>query len=248
MRTLIDSYLAKYGFEAFCPKAVLFDMDGVLYNSMPNHVVAWHKSMAHSGLVMNEADAYATEGARGIDTVRELAKQQRGEDITMEKAQEMYDLKSKIFHDMKPQPPIMEGIPQLMAQINASGLQIGIVTGSGQRPLIARLMQDFGQYLTEDHIVTAYDVERGKPNPDPYLAGLRKMGNLNPWEALVVENAPLGVAAGVAARIFTIAVNTGPLKEKVLADKGANLVLARMTDLSDKWNELYSSFSSSSSS
>lgn len=248
MTESIRIYLAQTGFEALRPKVVLFDMDGVLYDSMPSHALAWHQSMAHYGLEMSTADAYATEGARGIDTVREMVKRQQGKDITQEQAQEMYDLKSRIFHSIKPQPPIMQGIPRLMAQIDACGLQIGIVTGSGQRPLIARLMQDFGQYLTTDHIVTAYDVERGKPAPDPYLAGLHKMGDLKPWEALVVENAPLGVAAGVAARIFTIAVNTGPLPDRVLADKGANLVLPRMTDLSERWSELYSSFSAPSAS
>ena len=38
---------------------------------------------------------------------------------------------------------------------------------------------------------SAYDVKRGKPNPDPYLMGLQKAGNLKPWEGIVVENAPL---------------------------------------------------------
>lgn len=72
-------------------------------------------------------------------------------------------------------------------------MQVGVVTGSGQRPLIMRLLNDFGDFLDEAHIVTAYDVKRGKPNPDPYLMGLQKAGNLKPWEGIVVENAPLGV-------------------------------------------------------
>ena len=232
----IRNYLARTGFATFNPKAVLFDMDGVLYDSMPYHAVAWQQSMAHFGLVMTADDAYATEGARGIDTVRDMVKRQRGEDITLEEAQTMYDLKSRLFHDMKPLPPVMPGIPELMAQIDRCGLRIGIVTGSGQRPLIARLMKDFGRYLTEEHIVTAYDVERGKPAPDPYLMGLRKMGDLKPWQAIVVENAPLGVAAGVAAQCFTIAVNTGPLPDEALTDKGADLLFRRMTDLSNSWN------------
>lgn len=59
-------------------KAVLFDMDGVLYDSMPHHAVAWQKAMAQFGLTMTAADAYATEGARGIDTIRSLVKKQRG--------------------------------------------------------------------------------------------------------------------------------------------------------------------------
>ena len=42
----IESYKQKHGFRQFCPKAVLFDMDGVIYNSMPNHAYSWHKAMA----------------------------------------------------------------------------------------------------------------------------------------------------------------------------------------------------------
>lgn len=45
-------------------------MDGVLYNSMPNHAVAWQESMKQFDIHMTAADAYATEGARGIDTIR----------------------------------------------------------------------------------------------------------------------------------------------------------------------------------
>ena len=68
-------------------------------------------------------------------------------------------------------------------------------------------------------IVTSFDVKYGKPNPEPYLMGLQK-GHIEPWEGIVVENAPLGVQAASAARIFTIAVNTGPLPDHVLLDAG----------------------------
>lgn len=64
----IKQYMQKHGFERFAPQAVLFDMDGVLYNSMPSHAVAWQQSMAQFGIRMTAADSYATEGARGVDT------------------------------------------------------------------------------------------------------------------------------------------------------------------------------------
>ena len=244
---LISHYLKKHGFEAFCPKAVLFDMDGVLYDSMPNHAIAWQQSMAKFGIHMTQADAYATEGARGVDTIRQMVKVQQGRDIDEAEAQMMYDEKTRQFHAL-PKPPVMPGILELMAQIQADGLTIGVVTGSGQRPLIKRLMNDFCGFLDENHIVTAYDVKHGKPNPDPYLMGLQKVGNLNPWEAIVVENAPLGVRAGVAARILTIAVNTGPLPDEVLLQAGADLIFDRMTNLSHDWRNIYTPSSSSSSS
>ena len=233
----IVNYLTKHGFEQFEPKAVLFDMDGVLYDSMPRHAVAWQQSMAKFGIKMTEADAYATEGARGIDTIRTMVRQQRGEDITLEQAQEMYDEKTRLFHLMDV-APLMPGILGLMEHIHRQGLRIGVVTGSGQRPLINRLLTDFKEYLDEQHIVTAYDVSRGKPAPDPYLMGMQRAGT-EPWQTVVVENAPLGVRAGVASRAFTIAVNTGPLPDAVLLDAGADKLFKRMTDLRDVWPQLF---------
>ena len=237
MTSDVKRYLEKHGFEKFEPKAVLFDMDGVLYDSMPNHAVAWQRSMAVFGIRMTEADAYATEGARGIDTIRRMVREQKGEDITLERAQEMYDEKTRQFHQMA-EAPLMPGILGLMEKIRQQGLRIGVVTGSGQRPLINRLLTDLSDYLDEQHIVTAYDVKRGKPAPDPYLMGMEKVGTA-PWQTVIVENAPLGIMAGTASQAFTIAVNTGPLPDDVLTEKGADLLYAKMTDLRDDWTNLF---------
>ena len=237
MNRTIEKYLEKHGFETLCPKAVLFDMDGVLYDSMPNHAVAWQESMAKFGLNMTKADAYATEGARGIDTIRQMVKLQQGRDIGEQEAQTMYDEKSHIFHLM-PEAPMMPGAIELMAQIKEMGMTVCVVTGSGQKPLIKRLKRDYGDFLDEKHIVTAYDVTRGKPHPEPYLKGLEKCGGLNPWEAVVVENAPLGVEAAVNARIFTICVNTGHLPVELFEERHADLILDSMTELNEQWAAL----------
>ena len=204
-------------------------MDGVLYDSMKNHAVAWVQSMKKFGINMTADDAYATEGARGVDTIRYMVKQQQGREITEAESQLMYDEKTRIFHSM-PEAPIMPGILSLMEQIAADGISIGVVTGSGQRPLINRILRDFGDFVSPEHITTAYDVKRGKPNPDPYLIGLEKAGGLQPSEAMVVENAPLGIRAGVAAGIYTVAVNTGPLPDQTLLDAGADILFPSIKD------------------
>lgn len=224
----------------FDPQAVLFDMDGVLYDSMPRHAVAWQQSMAQFGLTMTAADAYATEGARGIDTIRQFVKQQQGRDISLDEAQKIYDVKTEIYHSLG-DTPIFDGVISLMRQIKAAGMRIGIVTGSGQRPLIARTAHDFEAFLTEVDIVSAYDVKRGKPNPDPYLMGLEKMGGLEPWQGIVVENAPLGVRAGVTAKIFTVAINSGPLPDEALLSEGANLLYPSIARFAEVWPQLMES-------
>ena len=54
-----------------------------------------------------------------------------------------------------------------------------------------------------------------------------------------MENPPLGVQAGNAAKAFTIAVNTGILPDEALADAGADIILKSIAQLSDQWRELY---------
>ena len=235
MQEAISNYLTKHGFERFEPKAVLFDMDGVLYDSMPNHARAWQQAMAQFDITMTAADAYATEGARGIDTIRMMVQAQQQRIISLEEAQRMYDVKTRLFHEM-PEARIFYGVKSLMRKIRRSGMTIGVVTGSGQRPLINRLIDDFGEFLDEEHIVTAYDVKRGKPNPDPYLMGMQKAGARQPWQTIVVENAPLGVQAATAAKCFTIAVNTGPLPDHALTDAGADLLLPSLYRLCRLWD------------
>ena len=161
------------------PQVVLFDMDGVLYDSMPNHGVAWQRAMKEFGIHFTLEDSYATEGARGVDTIRKYAKAQLGKELSEEEAQRMYDVKAAYFHEM-PEAKIFDGVIDLMQKIKESGLKIGIVTGSAQLPLIERVTRDFGDFVSADQITTAYDVKRGKPNPDPYLMGLQKAGNYSP--------------------------------------------------------------------
>ena len=224
------------------PKVVLFDMDGVLYDSMPNHGIAWQRAMKEFGIHFTVEDSYATEGARGVDTIRKYAKAQLGKELTEEEAQKMYDLKAHYFHEM-PEAKIFDGVTDLMKKIKDSGLKIGIVTGSAQRPLIERVTHDFGDFVSRDQITTAFDVKRGKPNPDPYLMGLKKAGNYAPSEGIVVENAPLGVRAGVAAGCYTVAINSGPLADSVLMNEGANILFPTIREFADNWEEVLNNIS-----
>lgn len=224
------------------PKVVLFDMDGVLYDSMPNHGIAWQRAMKEFGIHFTVEDSYATEGARGVDTIRKYAKAQLGKELTEEEAQKMYDLKAHYFHEM-PEAKIFDGVTDLMKKIKDCGLKIGIVTGSAQRPLIERVTHDFGDFVSRDQITTAFDVKRGKPNPDPYLMGLKKAGNYAPSEGIVVENAPQGVRAGVAAGCYTVAINSGPLADSVLINEGANILFPTIREFADNWEEVLNNIS-----
>jgi beta-phosphoglucomutase-like phosphatase (HAD superfamily) len=131
----------------------------------------------------------------------------------------------------------MPGSLDVLEKVKTSGLQCIIVTGSGQHFLFEKLHKDFPGYFDKDRIVTAYDVSQGKPHPEPYLTGLKK-GNLQPHEAIVIENAPLGIESARAAGIYTVAVNTGPLPDKVLWEAGANALFPSMLSLAENLDTL----------
>ncbi len=230
----IQNYLKGKGYNKINLKAVLFDMDGVLFDSMKNHAKAWNKAMAIYGMNLSEEEAYMHEGRTGASTINIVCMRERGCNASEEEIKKIYQTKSDIFNSL-PKAEAMPGAYTLLRNIKDSGLQPVLVTGSGQLSLIDNLNHHFPGIFQKEFMVTAFDVKYGKPNPEPYLMGLKK-ARINPNEAVVVENAPLGVKAGVAAGIFTIAVNTGPLPDSALLDEGANILFNSMQELSDNWN------------
>ncbi len=233
----IENYLKQHSYHHIHLKAVLFDMDGVLFNSMPNHARAWNEAMKHYGMHLSCEEAYLHEGRTGASTINIVSQRERGHDATPEEIERIYQTKTEIFNSY-PKAERMPGAWEAIRQMKADGLTIMVVTGSGQASLLERLNRNFPDTFRQELMVTAYDVKHGKPSPEPYLMALEKAG-LHPNEAIVVENAPMGVHAGVAAGIFTVAVNTGPLPDQVLLDEGANLLLPSMLTLSEQWEELY---------
>lgn len=232
----IEQYLAKHGYDKINLKAVLFDMDGVLFNSMPNHASSWHKVMERMGFGLSEQEAYMHEGRTGADTINIISRRERGHDATDEEIKAIYAAKSEEFNKCPPAER-MPGAWEVLQKIKTDGLTRMVVTGSGQVSLLDRLNKNFPGIFQKELMVTAFDIKYGKPNPDPYLMALEKAG-LQPNEAIVIENAPLGVQAGVAAGIFTIAVNTGPLPDQVLWDAGANLLFPSMPAFNEEWKTL----------
>lgn len=228
-----------HGFKTMQLHAVLFDMDGVLFDSMPYHAKAWSQVMTNAGFLFTPEDVYMNEGRTGADTINTASIQQFGVKATQEQIDALCQEKCEIFSTYPPTPRMPAAL-ELVQKVKACGLTPMIVTGSGTPTLLDRIQSNFPGLFMEEHIVTSFNVKRGKPNPDPYLLALEK-GGFKPHEAIVVENAPLGVTAGVAARLFTVAANTGPLKDDVLYDAGANIVLPSIKELCDEWEELYNS-------
>lgn len=232
----IAQYLKQNHYESIQLKSVLFDMDGVLFDSMPYHAEAWHKTMKAHWMNLSREEAYMHEGRTGAGTINIVCQRQLGRDATQEEIESIY-LEKSIEFNKHPQAERMPGAWELLQKIKAEGIIPTVVTGSGQASLLDRLEHNFPGMFRQELMVTAFDVKYGKPNPEPYLMALEK-GGLKPNEAIVIENAPLGVEAGHKAGIFTIAVNTGPLNGEILLNAGADLLFPSMQALCESWEKL----------
>ncbi len=231
MTSAFRRYLNHHNYSTFDLKAILFDMDGVLYDSMPAHAKSWQQTMEEAGFKLTKPeDFYLHEGRTGESTINILFNKERHRNATKTEVKEIYERKTDLFFKYN-SGNIIPDADKVLNFVKSEGLTPVLVTGSGQPSLLNRLEDNFPGIFTPETMVTAFDVENGKPHPEPFLKGLKKGGNLQPNQALVIENAPLGTEAATKAGIFTICVNTGPLDDAVLTKAGAKIVFHSMSEL-----------------
>jgi len=238
MIELIKAYLQQHQYSRFELKAVIFDMDGVLYDSMPAHADSWQKTMEEFGYTTTHpAEFYLHEGRLGHATINIITEREFGRQATEKEVKEIYQRKTELFQQYN-SGATMPRAKEVLDYVREKGLKPVLVTGSGQPSLLDRLDTHFPGIFTPETMVTAFDVVNGKPDPEPFLMGLQKGGNLRPNQAIVIENAPLGIESAVGAGIFTIAVNTGTLPDSVLTDAGASVVSGSMKALLETMPEI----------
>ena len=195
-------------------KAYFFDMDGVLFDSMPHHAIAWEEVMKKHGLSFTARECYVNEGRTGESVIREAMWKARNRDATPSEIEQIYAEKSAYFHQLGEALPI-PNIAEVLQYVQSCGHQIWVVTGSGQRTLIDTLHTVFPGIFDNQRMITAFDVTHGKPNPEPYLKAWERSG-LKKEQCVVIENAPLGIQSGKDAGLTVYAVNTGILTREDL--------------------------------
>ena len=195
---------------------VLFDLDGVLVDSTPAVARVWTKWAAEHGFEAEETVRRA-HGRPSLETIRELLPNadQDAENRNVERA-EIEDLEGVV-----PLPGALELLETLPRR------RWAIVT-SCTRTLAEARIRAAGLPLPAG-LVTADDVERGKPDPEPYTKGAMRLG-LAPEDCLVVEDAPAGIQSGKAAGARVIALRT-TMSDSELYQAGAEWIAKDLSSL-----------------
>jgi mannitol-1-/sugar-/sorbitol-6-phosphatase len=195
-------------------RAVLFDLDGVLVDSREATERVWVKWASKNGIGIEELRA-AMHGVRSLEVVRalrpELDAVAEADAIELTQARDVDGLRA------------IPGVARALGALRAD--RVAVVT-SATRALARARLAAVGLSLPAV-VVYAEDVERGKPDPEGYLAAAARLG-VEPAEALVVEDAPPGIEAARAAGAATVAVTT---THDRAALGGADVVIGTLEEL-----------------
>lgn len=205
-------------------KAVIFDMDGVLVDSMPYHADAWIIVFAEAGIYIKRQDVYEVEGSNHEGIIRLIFKK-AGRTPAPEDFEELSLKKREVFARIN-NVEVFEGIHDCLDFLK-NRCSLGVVSGSDKgvvMELIERFFPD-----TFEAIVTGNDVKEGKPSPEPYLKAVEMLG-IRKDECIVIENAPLGVESAKRAGLYCVAIPTYVEKERL---KNADVVLESHAALKD---------------
>ncbi len=173
--------------------AVIFDMDGTLIDSTPAVMRSWRTWAVEHGITPEDLLFHHGVPAAGV-VAAVLPDHQYDSALARINELELADLE-----EIALMPGAREALDAVVAAPHA-------IATSCTRPLAAARLRLSG-IVAPDVLVTADDVERGKPSPDPFLAAARGLG-IDPADCLVIEDAPAGVQAARSAGCAALAVAT----------------------------------------
>ncbi len=218
-------------------KALLVDMDGVLVDSTPAVARVWTRWARKHNLDPDYV-VHFSHGRTSLTSISELLPHADA-DVHLRENRWMEQGEIEEIADVVALP----GAQQLLATVPPS--QLAVVTSS-TRALAEVRLRKTNLWPNIVHLVTASDIQRGKPDPEPYLKGAAAL-HLEPQSCVVIEDAPFGVRSGKAAGARVVAVRT-TVDDKVLLEAGADWIVNDCSSLrilpNSPANELIFEFSS----
>ncbi len=204
-------------------KAIIFDMDGTLIDTMEAHYHAWQKFLPTKGFNGLTRELYYT--FIGMQTKEILDMLNKTYHLNMDPEKDRYVKEGMI--DIK-EISLFSGVKETLQRLKKAGFKIGLGTSAIREDMEDRVKRyDLKQYL--DAFVCCDDVTLSKPHPDIYLLAAKKL-KVHPKDCIVVEDALNGIIAAKKAGMDTIALTTTFKKEKISEVK-PDLILNHVNEI-----------------
>jgi beta-phosphoglucomutase len=204
------------------PKAVIFDLDGVIVDTVPAHFTAWQSIARELNIPF---DAKANEALKGVSRIDSMKKilaiggMQKSDSEIITLTNKKNDLYVSIISKMTAKD-ILPGVLDFMDLLRDNDIKIAVGSSSKNTPTILKCIGLENEF---DAIVDGNQVTYSKPNPEVFLKGAERMG-VNPEDCFVIEDAISGVEAAINANMKCIGIGD----QKVLGK--ANVVMKTLKE------------------
>ncbi|HEY3322449.1 MAG TPA: HAD family hydrolase [Planctomycetota bacterium] len=215
-------------------RALIFDLDGTLIDSVYGYVLAWQLTLAEAGMPIEGWRLHRRMGMSGGLFKRAVARE-LGHTIGDEELRAMDKRCAELYRQFVPKPQPLPGARELLAFLREHGVRHGIAT-SNLRPLINPSLDALG-VGSETVVVERSDVERAKPEPDLFLECQQRLG-VNAEDCYVVGDAVWDLMAARRAHMLGIGLLSGGYGEDELIKAGAFRVFRDAAELHTWLDEL----------
>ena len=215
-------------------RALIFDLDGTLVDTVYPHVYAWQRALAEAGMPLDGWRIHRKIGMSGGLFTRAVARE-IGRELSAQEAEAVQQRHGEIFRELEPTRRALPGAAALLGRLRAEGVPHGIAT-SGRRPEIDASLEALG--APADMVVVARgDVARAKPGPDLFLTCADRL-DVEPEDTYVVGDAVWDLLAARRARMLSVGLLTGGYGEAELGAAGAFRVYRDAAELDVSLDEL----------
>ncbi|SCY50103.1 HAD family hydrolase [Microvirga guangxiensis] len=208
-------------------KAIIFDVDGTLVDTVDLHASAWVEALKQFGIDIAFKDMRAQIGKGGDQILQGLVPP----DVLKEKQEEIEAFRADLFkREYLPRARPFPGVRALFEHIRASG-QSAVLASSGKEDEVEgyKKLADIADLV--DSATSSDDAERSKPFPDIFQAALEKLAPLGADDAVVVGDTPYDAEAARNAGLKTVGVLSGGFSEQALREAGCIAIYRDPEDL-----------------
>jgi len=215
-------------------RALIFDLDGTLIDTVYAHVFAWQRTLAEAGMPLEGWRIHRKIGMSGGLFTRAVARE-LGRDISSSEEAALLNRHGELFLELLPERRPLPGAVELITFLKSSKILFGIAT-SGRRPEINASLDVLG---IDDAtvIIERGDVARAKPEPDLFLACQQRLG-VGTADCYVIGDAVWDILAARRADMLSVGLLSGGYGEDELSRAGAFRVYRDPAELHRSLDEL----------
>ena len=215
-------------------RALIFDLDGTLVDTVYGHVFAWQRALAEAGLAIDGWKVHRRIGMSGGLFARAVARE-AGRPLTDDEAKRIQDRHGELFRSLLPDRRPLPGAVELLRDLRERGVLYGIAT-SGRHPEIDLSLEALG-VPAGTVVIDRGDVLRAKPEPDLFLRCQEELG-VTANDCYVIGDAVWDLLAARRAGMLSVGLLSGGYGWDELTSAGAFRVYRDPADLHRSLDEL----------